>query len=224
VVAGNVQADEIKTLAEKWFGPIPAGRKTNRSLPFEPVQTEPRKLVVNRDVPSDAIHKVYHMGRREDPDYQTVDLLSDILGRGHSSRLYNALVKDQQLFTEISAYVTGNSDPGLFVISGKLKTHVLAEAADLAIQAELNAIIDEGVDPQELQKVKNKAESSHVFGEVGVLNKAMNLAFSELLGDAGLVNTEIERIQQVTADGIKAAAARIFKETNSSTLYYLRNQ
>ena len=224
VVAGNVKEKEVKELAEKWFGPIPAVEKAARNVVAEPAQTELRKLVVNRDVPSDSIHKVYHMGKRSDADYHTVDLLSDVLGRGHSSRLYNSLVKDQQLFTEISAYVTGSYDPGLFVVDGKLKTGVLPEAADLAIQAELAMMAEEMVPETELKKVKNKAESTHVFGEVGVLNKAMNLAFAELLGDASLVNSEIDRLQAVTAEGIKSAAEKIFKETNCSTLYYLRNQ
>jgi predicted Zn-dependent peptidase len=224
VIAGNIKEQEAMRLTEKWFGPISAGVKQERNLPVEPKQVQPRHETVYRDVPAGSLTKVYHMPGRKSPAYYTIDLLSDILGRGQSSRLYNALVKDQQLFSEISAYVTGSMDPGLFVISGKLKANVDPARADAAIQHEIAKIQQIEIQTQELQKVKNKAESTHVFGELGILNKAMNLAFSELLGDANLVNSEIERIQAVTASAIKDAASSILNETNCSTLYYLQQQ
>jgi predicted Zn-dependent peptidase len=88
VVAGNVDVDQVKQLAKKWFGPIPAARKPVRNLPVEPKQTKPRRLTVERDVPASAIYKVYHMCARADEEYHTVDIISDILSRGNSSRLY----------------------------------------------------------------------------------------------------------------------------------------
>jgi zinc protease len=224
VIAGNIKEAEARRLTEKWFGPIPGLVKEERTLPVEPKQLQSRTEKVFRDVPAGSLTKVYHMPGRKSPDYDTIDLLSDILGRGQSCRLYNGLVKDQQLFSDISAYVTGSIDPGLFVISGKLKDGVDPELADIAIQAEIAKIMHVEVSAQELQKVKNKAESTHVFGELGILNKAMNLAFSELLGDANLVNSEIERIQAVTASGIREVSSAILNETNCSTLYYLQQQ
>jgi len=220
VVAGNIKTEQVKQLAEKWFEPIPSGTKQPRNLPTEPVQLAPRHLSVERDVPSDAIHKLYHMVGRNHDDYYSQDLLSDILGRGTSSRLYQSLVKGSEMFSEINAFVTGNYDPGLFVISGRVKEGYTCEQADEAIQQEISKIIEQGIPESELSKVKNKSESSHVFGEMGVLNKAMNLAFAELMGDAALVNSEIDKILAVTSESIHLAAKTILRQENCSTLYY----
>lgn len=220
VVAGNVELQEVKRLSEKWFGPIPKGPENKRNLPQEPEQTEARSLTVERDVPVDAIYKAYHMCSRYDKEFYTVDLLSDILSRGNSSRLHNALIKDKELFSDINAYVLGDYDKGLFVVSGKITKGVSMEEADNAIIAELEKIKNELVNADELTKVKNKIESSHIFGEVDVLNKAGNLAIAELLGDAGLINTEVDRYLEVTQEQIKEQANIIFRKENCSTLYY----
>jgi zinc protease len=221
VVAGNIEVEQVKQLAEKWFGPIALGEKPLRQLPPEPKQTAPRKLTVERDVPASSIYKVYHMCSRYDEEYHTVDIISDILSRGNSSRLYKSLIKDKQLFTEINAYVMGDFDKGLFVISGKLPDHVSMEEAEKGIQDELEKIKTVPVEPDELQKCKNKIESSVTFSETDVLTKATNLAISELLGDAGLINREIEKYGAVTIEKIKSMAGQLLDENNCSTLYYL---
>jgi zinc protease len=221
VVAGNIEVEQVKQLAEKWFSPIAMGEKPLRQLPAEPKQTAPRKLTVERDVPASSIYKVYHMCSRYDEEYHTVDIISDILSRGNSSRLYKSLIKDKQLFTEINAYVMGDFDKGLFVISGKLPDHVSMEEAEKGILEELEKIKTVAVESDELQKCKNKIESSVTFSETDVLTKATNLAISELLGDAGLINREIEKYGAVTIEKIKSMAGQLLDENNCSTLYYL---
>jgi zinc protease len=221
VIAGNVEASNIKELAEKWFEPIEAGKKAERNLPVEPPQTEPRKLTVEKDVPANAIYKAYHMCSRRDKEYHTVDILSDILSRGNSSRLYKSLIKDKQLFTDINAYVMGDIDKGLFVVSGKISEGIKVEDAEKAILEELEKMKTEFVTNIELQKCKNKIESTLTFSETDVLTKATNLAISELLGDADLINQEIDRYAEVTAEKIKEQANIILTENNCSTLYYL---
>ena len=156
VVAGNVELEQVKQLSKKWFEPIPAQTVTVRALPVEPVQTAPRRLSVERDVPANALYKVWHMCSRNHDDYHTVDLLSDILSRGNSSRLYISLVKEQQLFTEINAWVSGDFDPGLFVVSGKLCEGISMESAEAAVNAELKKLCDQLVSDRELLKCKNK--------------------------------------------------------------------
>jgi zinc protease len=220
VVAGNVQVEEVKKLSEKWFGTIPKGPENKRNLPKEPVQKEGRTLTVERNVPVDAIYKAYHMCSRKDKGYYAVDLISDVLSQGNSSRLHKTLIKDKKLFSDIHAYVMGDFDEGLFVISGKLTQGVSMETADEAIQQELEKIKKELVSIDELTKVKNKMEASHVFGEVEVLNKATNLAVSELLGNANLINEEIQHYLDVTAEEIQQQANSMFKKENCSTLYY----
>ena len=221
VVAGNVEHEQVKTLAEKWFGSIAAGVKEKRNLPIEPKQTEARRLTVERDVPANAIYKVYHMCARHDEEYHTMDVLSDILSRGNSSRLYKSLIKEQELFSEISAYVMGDFDKGLFVVSGKVSPGISMEAAEAAIVRELDKLCTETVPADELQKCKNKVESSLTFSETDVLTKATNLAISELLGDADLINQEIDKYNAVTVDMVKEQACAVLKESNCSTLFYL---
>ena len=224
VVAGNVELNHVKQLCEKWFEPIDAGVKPKRNLPVEPEQTEYRSLTVERDVPINSIYRAYRMCARTDEEYHTIDLISDIMSRGNSSRLYKNLIKDKQLFSDIHAYVMGDFDKGLFVISGKVNDGVSIEAAEAGIDAEIAKMQNELVSEEELQKCKNKIESTVTYSEADVLNKATNLAISELLGDANLINKEIENYQKVTAAGIKEQANKILKKSNCSTLFYLKKK
>ena len=221
VVAGNVEIDHVKQLAKKWFEPIPASLKPLRNLPVEPKQIVPKRLIVERDVPASAIYKVYHMCARADDEYHTVDMISDILSRGNSSRLYKTLIKEKQLFNDISAYVMGDLDKGIFVISGKIPDNVKMEDAEKAIIEEIEKLKVELVNDVELQKCKNKIESSLTFSETDVLTKATNLAISELLGSANLINEEITKYSQVTPEKIMTQAKNIINESNCTTLYYL---
>ncbi|RYU78349.1 M16 family metallopeptidase [Hymenobacter persicinus] len=220
VVAGAVTVAEARRLAEKWFGPIPGGEKYERNLPAEPRQTAPRHLDVTAEVPVNALYKVFHMPGRPDPSYYAADLLSDVLGRGKSSRLYQRLVKDRPLFNSISASCTGSFEPGLLVVSGRLNAGVTMEEADAAVEEVLRELSQAEVTPIELEKVKNQAEASIVFSEIELLNRAMNLAFNKLLGDANLVNQESAKVQAVTPAAVLAAAQEILRPDNCSTLYY----
>lgn len=224
VVAGNVELENVKALCEKWFAPIPAGEKIKRNLPVEPEQTEYRSLTVERDVPINSIYRAYRMCSRNDAEYHTIDLMSDILSRGNSSRLYKNLIKDKQLFSDIHAYVMGDFDKGLFVISGKVNDGVSIEDAEAGIDAEIKKLQNELVSVEELQKCKNKVESTVTYSEIDVLNKATNLAISELLGDADLINQEIANYAKVTAEQIKEQANKILQKTNCSTLFYLKKK
>ena len=220
VVAGNVKTEEIKKLTEKWFGPIPAGKTYARNLPEEPKQIVARKLEVEADVPLNAIYKVYHMCSKLSGDYYATDLLSDVLGRGKSSRLYERLVKENKIFNSVHSHVLGSVEPGLFVVDGKLNQGVTFQEAETAILKILEEIKNTEVSESELKKVKNQAESSIVFESVELMNRAMNLAFAALLGDPDLVNKDPENIQKVSSADIKRIANKVLVEENCSTLYY----
>jgi zinc protease len=223
VVAGNVTTEQVKQLCRKWFEPIPAGKTYLRNLPAEPVQTETRFQETEAQVPLNALYKAYHMPGRFAPDFQTADLLSDILGRSKSSRLYQQLLKEQPLFNNISAYITASLDPGLLVVQGTLNEGVTLEEADSAVQQVVQELIDTNVPDEELAKVKNQAESTLAFSEVELLNRAMNLAFAANAGEPELVNQEADKIQAVRADGVQHMARQILRPENSSTLYYRRS-
>jgi zinc protease len=222
-VAGNVELEQVKLLAEKWFGPIPAGEKYKRNLPQEPTQTEPRFIEVKADVPLDALYKCWHIYSRTDPRYYTADLISDILSGGGSSRLFQSLVKEQKLFSNLECYQMGSTDAGLMVIEGKLVKGVDIKAADAAINIELNKLKATGISQAELEKVLNKTESSMAFEDMSVLNRTTSIAMYELLGDADLINKELENYRAVTADDILKETNLIFDENNCTTMYYLSN-
>jgi zinc protease len=223
VVAGNITAAEVKVLAEKWFGPIPAGNKYNRNLPVEPKQTEARKLEVKANVPLDAIYKCWHIYSRLDPRYYTTDLITEILSGGGSSRLFQSLVKEKKLFSNIECYHVGSTDAGLLTIEGKLVKGVSMQDAEAAINEEIKKLQAEGITAKELEKVKNKTESMMAFEDMGVMNRATSLAMYELLGDANLINIELGRYQAVTTEDIINESRIIFDEKNCSTLYYYSN-
>ncbi|GAA4456122.1 pitrilysin family protein [Nibrella saemangeumensis] len=220
VVAGNVTVEQVKQLCKKWFEPIPAGTPYGRQLPQEPQQTEARFLETSADVPLNALYKVYHMPGRFDSNFYTTDLLSDVLGRGKSSRLYQRLLKQEPIFSNINAHITSSLDPGLLIVQGTLNQDVTLEEADAAVEALMQELIDQPVGEDELSKVKNQAEATLAFSEVELLNRAMNLAYAANAGNADLVNQEAEKIQAVSVDDIQAVAGQVLRKTNSSTMYY----
>jgi predicted Zn-dependent peptidase len=223
VVAGNVTVEKVKQLAEKWFADIPAGEKYKRNLPQEPEQKEERKQEVKANVPLDALYKTWHMPSRLDRRYYIIELLSDILSGGGSSRLYQSLVKEKQLFSNIECYHFGSTDNGLLAIEGKLVKGVKMEDAEKAIETELEKMKNELVAETELQKVKNKTESMIAFEDMGVMNRANSLAYYELLGDASWMNYELEKYGSVTTEDILQESRAIFRKENSNTLYYYSN-
>lgn len=224
VVAGNVTTEQVKELANKWFGPIAPGEKYVRQVPQEPKQTAPRVLDVKADVPLDAWYKTWHMDGRLDKGYYVTELITEILGGGASSRLYQSLVKEQQLFSNIDCYHFGSTDRGLLTIEGKLVKGRTMEEAERAINEELEKIKFSLVSELELQKVKNKTESSIAFEDMTVMNRANSLAYYELLGNADLMNEELGKYQAITAEEIQQHCLEIFDENNSNTMrYYGKN-
>jgi predicted Zn-dependent peptidase len=221
VVGGDITLEQVKQLSEKWFGPIPPGEKYHRDLPQEPEQHDERRATVTAKVPLNDVYIAFQMGDRLDESYYVAELLSDILSRGNSSRLYRSLVKEKQIFSEVHAYMTGSLDKGIFAFEGKPLENISIEAAEAAIWEELEKIKTIEIPADELTKVQNKTESTMIFSEMSLLDKAMNLASFELLGDADLLNQETAKYLEVTAAQIKALANQLFRKDNSTTLIYL---
>ncbi len=219
-VVGDVQTEDIKRLTQKWFGDIERRAVKERKLPLEPPQTQARILSVERDVPANALYKAYHMCKRTDAEFYATDLLSDVLSMGDSSRLYQHLVKEKQLFTDLDAYISGSIENGLFLFSGKLADNVSFEDAESALLSEIEQITKNPPAKNELQKVKNKLESKMKFGEMNALNNAMTLSYFELIGKAEDYNNEINKYLAVTEADILQVAQSVLRPENSSTLYY----
>ena len=223
VIAGNVTVEKVKALAEKWFGDIPAGEVYQRNLPQEPEQTEERRQEIKANVPLDALYKCWHMPGRLDRRYYIIELLSDILSGGGSSRLYQSLVKEKQLFSNIECHHFGSTDNGLLMIEGKLVKGTKIEEAEKAVEIELEKMKNELVSETELQKVKNKTESMIAFEDMSVMSRAASLAYYELLGDAAWMNFELDKYGSVTTEDILQESRILFRNSNCSTIYYLSN-
>ena len=219
-VTGNISFDDVKALAEKWFGDIPRRDVPLRQLPQETAQTAERRMEVERPVPVDALYMVFHMCDRLHPDYYTFDMMSDLLSNGQSSRFIQHLIQKKQIFSQIDAYISGSIDAGLFHITGKPATGVSMEEAEAAIWEELEAMKTETTGEEELEKVKNRYESEQIFSNLNYLNVATNLAFFELISRAEDINHEVEKYRSVTAKRIKEVAQRTFVRENCSVLYY----
>ena len=219
-ISADIEEERMLELAEKWFAPLADHPADAVAIPQEPVQTEARREEVERDVPASTLTVAYHMGGRTDADFYTADLVSDLLSGGDSGRLYTRLVKERQLLSSVNAYVTGDIDPGLFVFTGQLLPGVTPETAEAAFREEIALLQTTPATVYEIEKVKNKFEANTLFGELNVMNKAMNLGFYEMLGDLELINREVDLYRAVTDEQIRSFSSRTFRPENSSTLIY----
>ena len=219
-ISADMEEERMLELAEKWFAPLADHPSATAAIPQEPMQTQARRQEVERDVPASTVTVAYHMCARTKPDFYTADLVSDLLSGGDSGRLYTHLVKERNLLSSVNAYITGDVDPGLFVFTGQLLPGVTPEAAEAAFREEIEALQTTVATAYEIEKVKNKFEANTLFGELNVMNKAMNLGFYEMLGDLSLINREVDRYRAVTDEDIRSFSRRTLRPENSSTLIY----
>ena len=220
-LTGNIEYDRAFKLTRKWFGPIEKRAIRSRNLPVEPQQTEARIITVERDVPSTALYKVWHVGPRNGKDFYTLDLITDLLAGGESGRLYTKLVREKKLFSEINAYLSADIDPGLIIVQGKLMKGIDIQHADESINEVIIDLQKEEITKDEMEKVKNKFESSTVFSNTSILNKAANLSFCELLGNPALINNEVDLYRNVSHGMVIEALEKYFIPTNCSTINYM---
>lgn len=219
-ISADLEEERMMELAEKWFGGLADVPYTAEPILQEPPQQAPRREEVERDVPATTVTVAYHMGGRRSADFYTADLVSDLLSGGDSSRLYRRLVKEQRLLSSVNAYITGDLDPGLFVFTGQLLPGIAPEQVEEAFRGEIRSLEQGEATPYEIEKVKNKFEANTLFGEINVMNKAMNLGFYEMLGDLGLINREVALYRAVDNEAIRDFCRRTFREENASTLIY----
>ncbi len=221
-LSADLEEERMIELCEKWFGDLPDDGTFRRDpLPAEPEQTAARRLTVERPVPATSLTVAYPMGPRLSPDFFAGDLVSDLLAGGESARLYDELVRRRQLFSSVNAYITGSVDAGLFILTGQLLERTAEETAEEALLEATARLCDPArITPYELEKVKNKFEANTLFGELNVMNKAMNLGFYEMLGDLPLINREVEIYRSVTAETAADFCRRTFRPEKSSTLTY----
>ncbi len=220
-LTGNINYELAYRLTEKWFGPIENRIIQTRNLPEEPIQSSERILTIEKDVPSDALYKAWHIGPRKSKDFYTIDLITDLLAGGESGRLYTKLVREKKLFSEINAYMTADIDPGLMIVQGKLMNGIDIHHAGNAVNKIINSLLRKNGISDEMEKVKNKFESSTVFSNTSILNKAANLSFFELMGNPEQINTEVDAYRNVNYNMVTDAIKKYFIPANCSTINYI---
>ncbi|MCC6582874.1 MAG: insulinase family protein [Chitinophagales bacterium] len=223
VLAGNIEKEQASTLAKTYFGEL-TGSAVEKRIFEEPEQTMAKEKTVYEDVPLNAVYVAFKICDRLHPDYYASDVTSDILSNGTSSRLHQKLVKEEKAFVEIDAYITSSDDIGMFVVEGKITDGIELQKATDLIWAELKKMQEEKVNESELQKCKNKMLTYMNFSEASLLNRAISLAYYELLGNANLINEEEEQYDAVSAEHIQQFAQKTFTKERSNTLFYLKKE
>ena len=219
-VSADIEPQRVFELVEKWFGGIEDTRYDIPAIEPEPQQTQARRLEVERDVPATTITIAFQMGDRLSRDFFLGDMTSDLLAGGDSARLYERLIKQKRLFASTNAYISGDVDRGMFVFTGQLLPSTSEAEAEAAIWEEIKDLQRGNITAYELEKVKNKFEANTLFGELNVMNKAMNLGYYEMIGDLPLINREVDIYRSLSADDVASFSARTFRPENSSTLIY----
>ena len=242
-VVGGISFNEVVRLAEKWFGPLenPEGIKNEKlkiktetpfpehelsifnsqfSITYEPPQARQRRKTITRPVPADMLVMTFHMAERTSREYHVCDLITDLLSAGQSSRLTRRLIHEQRLFTALDAYIQGSIDAGLIYIMGRTAEGVTLAQAEQAIWNELEMLKRETIPAEELNKVRNRAESERTFNNINYLNRAIAIAQMELIGQDRELADELARYCTVTAGEVRHTARKIFTKKNSCVLYY----
>ena len=219
-VVGGISFDEVVRLAEKWFGPLPKSAIAPRHLPQEPPQQRMRRKSVHRDVPAHMLVMAFHMADRKSTEYHVCDLITDLLSAGQSSRLIRHLVHEERLFTSIDAYIQGSIDEGLLYVMGRLAEGITLEQAEQAVWDELEALKHTTIDPEELNKVRNRSESERTFNNINYLNRAIALVQMELIGQDRDLTDELARYCAVAAEDVQRTARKLFTKKNCCVLHY----
>lgn len=220
-ISAALPEEQVFEAVERYFGSLPrVERYADRHFAAEPPIESPRRKTIEAAVPADQITIAFLMGERGTRDYYICDLLTDLLAGGESARIYQHLVKEQMIFSAANAYITGECDRGLLILTGQIAPGITVEQAEEALYGELRRLVEEPVGDYELQKVQNKFEANITFGELNVMNKAMNLCYYRMLGDMSLLNGEIEIYRSISAEEIARYIERHLNPHQSATLIY----
>lgn len=220
-ISAALPAERVFEAAERYFGHLPSlPAPTRPERLAEPAITSPRRKIIDAAVPANQITIAFLMGGRTSREHYICDLLTDLLAGGESARIYQHLVRERELFSAANAYITGEREQGLLILTGQLNPSVSFEQAEEALYGELHRLVEEPVGEYELCKVQNKFEANITFGELNVMNKAMNLGYYRLLGDMRLLNGEVDIYRSITAEEIARYIQSHLKPERSATLIY----
>lgn len=216
VIAGDVTVEQVKKLAIQYFEPIPSQPAPKKVHTVEPEQKGERRVYLQKkSVTTPNILMAYHVPNTQDQDYYALDILSDILATGDSSRLQKALINDQPIASSIFTYQPQSIDPNLFYIYAVAAKDVSAEQLEKAIIAQVNQVMKNGVTEQELQKVKN-TKLVNFYREMATINGKANTigSYQMYFGDYKKLFNAPEEYSKVTLADIQAAAKKYLRKAN----------
>ena len=219
-IAGDFDPDEALLLVKKYFGDIPARQTATFSAPEPPVQTAERvETMYDPNATLPAFHLAYHIPPNRTPDHYPLEVLALILGDGESSRLYQALVKQEEICQEIAVGTDDRRGPDLFSFWAVMATGHAPKEAQKIIFSTLESIAKDGITARELEKAKNRIRAAFVFGLQSNMARSQRLAQYELYwGDANLLRLELDYYLAVSADDVRRVAGTYFEATNRTVL------
>lgn len=210
-IVGNLSLDRAKSLVEKWFATIPRRDVPVRSLPHDPWPTAERRAEIYDNVPQTAVAIAYRMDPYGTEGYFAADAITDILSAGKSSRLYQRLVLGTDLFTGADASISGSEESGYLMLKG-----MLAKEDDASVEQAISMLIRQAsaladpdeITPYELERTKNRYESTFTMDNVGLVWRAQNLALAAYHGED--INKTVSRYRSISAQEIASTAKRLF--------------
>ncbi|MDJ1466451.1 M16 family metallopeptidase [Xanthocytophaga flava] len=215
VISGNVKTDEVKRLAQKYMEPIPAQKAADPVHLVEPPQTGERRVTVQKQVATPYMLIGYHTPEARHKDFYALSILSSVLSKGNSSRLYSTLVDKKQLVSNVFTDYSESFDPTLFQIYVVAAKDAKEADIESTIYEEIEKIKKDGITEKELQKIKNQ-KLMEFYGQIETINgKSNNLGTYELFfGDYKKMFEAPAEYNKVTLDDIKRVANEYFKKSN----------
>ncbi|MEI8280079.1 MAG: pitrilysin family protein [Bacteroidota bacterium] len=223
VIGGDIDMNKTKEFIKKYFGEIPKGKNAiPRPTVKEPEQTAERRVNFYDNVQLPAVIVAYHIPKIGTDDYYAMQMLTQLLSQGKSSRLHKELVDKQQKALESGAFSIPNEDPSIAMMFGIANAGVKPEDLEQAMLAEVEKVKSADVSDMEFQKLQNQIENEFVNQNQTILGVVTNLATDyTFLGNANLINTELERYNKVTRADLKRVAEKYFTKNNRLVVYYL---
>ena len=223
VIAGDINQAQTKALINKYYADIPKGTKPiPRPTEVEPVQTAEKRVKFYDNVQLPGVVLAYHIPKQGTHDYYSIQLLTQLMSKGKSSRFEKEVADKQEKAIQTASFDLGNEEPGLAIMLGIANMGVTADDLEKSLLAEIEKLKKDGITDEEYRKLQNQAENDFVEQNQKVLGVATNLAtYHTFQGNADLINTELDKYKKVTKEDIKRVANKYFTKENRVVIHYL---
>ena len=221
-IAGDIDVSKTKKLVEDYFGGIPRGADIPRpAIDWKLELKGETKDVSKENTPLPASMHAWRAPAETHPDAYPLEMLGSILSKGRSSRLYRRLVDQEQIAVAVEAFAFLQEKAGMIGVFANGQRGVPLEKLDAAISDEIKNVRENGVTPEEFEKARNQQEAEFATSFGSMSARAKNLArYHVFYGDAGLINTELERYMKVKREDLQRVAKEYFKDDRTQILRY----